>query len=236
MKNNVSVFFHLVWHHDCIHHAFPYHLQTLVPWALSYQMGWGRINHTKHAIISASCHSWCRCCTSKNANVTIVKPATEKSTKYWFGYMVTSSNGNTSRVTGRTEFQIPIPVRYLPAPISRACHLFGTQQLPEPMPNKCQSDSYEESSVKCDLKNMMTSSNGNTFRVTDSLWGNPPVTSGLPSHRPVTRSFDLFFDLRLNKQSRRVWFETLSLSLLRHFYDLELLLRNCGWLTVDHDK
>ena len=29
--------------------------------------------------------------------------------------------------------------------------------------------------------------------------GNPPVTGGFPSQRPVTRSFDLFFDLRLNK-------------------------------------
>ena len=25
--------------------------------------------------------------------------------------------------------------------------------------------------------------------------GNPPVTSGFPSQRPVTRSFDVFFDL-----------------------------------------
>ena len=55
---------------------------------------------------------------------------------------------------------------------------------------------------------MMTSSNGNIFRVTGPLceW-NPPVTSGFPSQRPVTRGFDAFFDLRLNKwltkQSRR---------------------------------
>ena len=38
-----------------------------------------------------------------------------------------------------------------------------------------------------------------------------------PSKRPVTRSFDVFFDLRLNKrlskQSRRGWFETQSRSL-----------------------
>ena len=30
--------------------------------------------------------------------------------------------------------------------------------------------------------------------------GNPPVTGGFPSQRPVTWSFDVFFDLRLNKQ------------------------------------
>ena len=30
--------------------------------------------------------------------------------------------------------------------------------------------------------------------------GNSRVTSEFPSQRPVTRSFDVFFDLRLNKQ------------------------------------
>ena len=38
---------------------------------------------------------------------------------------------------------------------------------------------------------MMTSSNGNIFRVTSSLWGEPPVTGGFPSQRPVTWSFDI---------------------------------------------
>ena len=46
----------------------------------------------------------------------------------------------------------------------------------------------------------------------DFCEGNPPVTGGFPSQRPVTRSFNVFFDLRLNKwrskQSRRRWFET----------------------------
>ena len=50
--------------------------------------------------------------------------------------------------------------------------------------------------------------------------GNSPVTGEFPSQRPVTRSFDVFFDLRLNKrlskQSRRWWFETQSYSLWRH--------------------
>ena len=43
---------------------------------------------------------------------------------------------------------------------------------------------------------------------------------GLPSQRPVTRSFDVFFGQRLrkrlNKQSKRRWFETSSRSLWRH--------------------
>ena len=49
--------------------------------------------------------------------------------------------------------------------------------------------------------------------------GCPPVTGEIPSQRPVTRSFDVYFDLRLNKrvskQSRRRWFETPSRSLWR---------------------
>ena len=46
--------------------------------------------------------------------------------------------------------------------------------------------------------------------------GNPPATSGFPSQRPVTQSFDVFFDLRLSKQQRRRWFETPSRSLRLH--------------------
>ena len=41
--------------------------------------------------------------------------------------------------------------------------------------------------------------------------GNPSVTGIFPSQRPLTWSFDVFFDLHLNKQlskhSRRRWFE-----------------------------
>ena len=50
--------------------------------------------------------------------------------------------------------------------------------------------------------------------------GNPPVTDGFPSHRPVAQSFDIFFSVRLNKRlSRpsRFWlFQTPSRSLWRH--------------------
>ena len=49
---------------------------------------------------------------------------------------------------------------------------------------------------------------------------NSPVTGEFPSQRPVTRSFDVFLDLRLNKRwskrSRRRWFGTPSHSLWRH--------------------
>ena len=50
--------------------------------------------------------------------------------------------------------------------------------------------------------------------------GNSPVTGEFPAQRPVTRSFRVFFDLRLNirltKQSWGWWFETPSLPLWRH--------------------
>ena len=43
---------------------------------------------------------------------------------------------------------------------------------------------------------------------------NAPFTGEFPSQKPVTRSFDVFFDLRLNerliKQSRDWLFETLA--------------------------
>ena len=49
---------------------------------------------------------------------------------------------------------------------------------------------------------------------------NSPVTSEFPSQRPVTRSFDIFVDLRRNKRlSKQLWgwwFETPSRSLRRH--------------------
>ena len=64
---------------------------------------------------------------------------------------------------------------------------------------------------------MMTSSNGNIFRVTGPLCGEFIVPSEFPSQTPATRSFDVFFDLRLNKRlskhSRSWWFETSSHSL-----------------------
>ena len=50
--------------------------------------------------------------------------------------------------------------------------------------------------------------------------GNSPATGEFPTQRPVTRNFDVFFDLRLSKGlsklSRRGWFETPSRSSWRH--------------------
>ena len=50
--------------------------------------------------------------------------------------------------------------------------------------------------------------------------GNSPVTGEFPAQGPVTRSFDVFFDLRLDrklsKQWKRWWFETPPRSLWCH--------------------
>ena len=75
-----------------------------------------------------------------------------------------------------------------------------------------------------------------TYRAPNSAWwrhqmetfsallaicaGNSPVPGEFPAQRPVTQSFDVFFDLRLNKrlskQSYGWWLETLSRPLWRH--------------------
>ena len=47
---------------------------------------------------------------------------------------------------------------------------------------------------------MMTSSNGNISAFLALCAGNSPVTGDFPAQRPVTRSFDVFFDLRLNER------------------------------------
>ena len=67
---------------------------------------------------------------------------------------------------------------------------------------------------------MKTSSNGNIFRVTGPLCGEFTGPGEFPTQRPVTQSFDVFFDLRLDqrlsKQSWGWWFETLSRPLWCH--------------------
>ena len=54
--------------------------------------------------------------------------------------------------------------------------------------------------------------------------GNSPVPGEFPAQWPVTRSFDVFFDLRLNKRLSKQpwgwWFETPAWSLWRHRNDL----------------
>ena len=47
---------------------------------------------------------------------------------------------------------------------------------------------------------MMASSKGNIFRVAGLLCGKSPGTGDFPLQRPVMQSFDVFFDLYLNKR------------------------------------
>ena len=55
--------------------------------------------------------------------------------------------------------------------------------------------------------------------------GNSPVTGELPAQRPVTRSFDVFFDVCLNKRLSKQWWgwwlETPSRPLWRHSNDVQ---------------
>ena len=68
--------------------------------------------------------------------------------------------------------------------------------------------------------------------------GNSPVPGEFPTQRPVTRSFDVFFDQRLNKrlnkQSWGWWFDTLSRPLWRHCY--EKLFRGIFYIANAHNN
>ena len=72
-------------------------------------------------------------------------------------------------------------------------------------------------------KYMMTSSNGNFFRVTGFLCGEFTGHRWIPRTKASDAELWCFFDLHLNqllsKQRRRRWFETPSLSLWRHCSD-----------------
>ena len=83
--------------------------------------------------------------------------------------------------------------------------------------------------------NMMTSSNGTIFRVTGPLCGEFTGPCEFPAQWPVTRSFDVFFDLRLNKRlskhSCRWWVKTLSRPLWRHCNVYVKMIDCYGWLS-----
>ena len=73
---------------------------------------------------------------------------------------------------------------------------------------------------------MMTSSNGNIFRVTGPLCGEFTGPGEFPAQKPVTRSFDVFFDLRpnerLSKQPWGWWFET-TVVIVHGHYDVSVM-------------
>ena len=73
---------------------------------------------------------------------------------------------------------------------------------------------------------MMASPNGNIFALQAICAGISPVTGEFPAQRPVTRTFDVFFNLRLNKRMSEQWwgwwFETPSRSLWHHCNGLNM--------------
>ena len=66
--------------------------------------------------------------------------------------------------------------------------------------------------------------------------GNSPVTGEFPTQRPVTGSFDVFFDLLLNKRLSKQWwgwwFETLSRPLWCHCNDTHFVRNQSGLILV----
>ena len=94
--------------------------------------------------------------------------------------------------------------------------------------------------------NMMMSSKRNVFRFTGHLCGEFTGHRWIPAQRPVTRSFDVFFYLRLNKrlskQSWGWWFETPSCPYLRHNNEscshIQHITRSTlsFWLRHDEDR
>ena len=80
----------------------------------------------------------------------------------------------------------------------------------------------------------MTSSNGNIFRFTGPLCWEFTGPGEFPTQKPVTRSFDVFFALRLNKRLSKQpwgwWFETPSWSLWRQCK----VFSSCSWSPVNY--
>ena len=124
-----------------------------------------------------------------------------------------------------------------------ACRQLGTKPLPEPMLAYCQLDPWEQNSRKCiwncRLPKWRPCCPGGeelTYEYNILTWwrhqmetfpallalctGNSPVSGEFTARRPVTRSFDIFFDLRMNgrlsKHSWCWWLETPSSPLWRH--------------------
>ena len=87
---------------------------------------------------------------------------------------------------------------------------------------------------------MITSSNRNISASLTLCEGNPPVTGEFPSQRPVTRSHDGFFDLRLKTNSWINNWNNVDLRRHRAHYDVivmnkaESVMRSlCRYLSVD---
>ena len=63
--------------------------------------------------------------------------------------------------------------------------------------------------------------------------GNSPVPGELPAQRPVTQSFDVFFDLCLNKRlSKQSWFMSFYCYLRHGMFHIIMISTSETYLTV----
>ena len=133
-------------------------------------------------------------------------------------FMMTSSNGNISVLLALCVGNSPVTGEFptqRPATLGmnkKMCHKISIVTLLKFV--RCPLLYQTNPTGHNDPRLHETSSNGNISRVTG------PLCWEFPAQRPVTRSFDVFFDLRLNKrvskQSWGWWFETPSHPLWRH--------------------
>ena len=123
--------------------------------------------------------------------------------------MKTSSNGNIFRVTGPCYiFQICAHTTINTYGLILQTRTTLGYAAPRSSRHHCIHHSAQSGNVPSKkmilmtVHDMMMSSKGN-ISASLALWaGNSPVTGEFPSQRPVTRSFDVFLDLRLNKVNK----------------------------------
>ena len=96
--------------------------------------------------------------------------------------------------------------------------------------NRCEIHNWTENAAAASslaaacCKNMMTSSNGNVYRVTGHLCGEFTGDRGIHRGALMFSQVDLRLNKRLSKQSCGWWFETLSRPLWRHCNDDEAVV------------
>ena len=147
----------------------------------------------------------------------------ERSLQWRFRSVHTPQATNVKKHTQGLPFVEVCIFRFDNSRLKPKCSAWGQSSQNFPM--------QSEATLK-NTGNMMMSWNGNIFRVTGPLCGEFTGPGEFPTQRPVTRSFDVFFDLRLNKRLSKQpwgwWFGTLSWSLWRHRNDMTPI--NPQWL------
>ena len=140
-------------------------------------------------------------------------------------FMMTSSNGNIFRVTGHLWGGGTWWRHQMETFSALLAICAGNSPVPVNSPHKGQWRRVLMFSLICTWINVWKNNRetGDFRRHSthyDVIVMNSPVPGEFPTQRPVTRSFDVFFDLHLNKemskQSWGWWFETLSRPLWCH--------------------